>query len=155
MYYLCSLVSPRVSADLPLVRAGSDAAILRGEVATAGSRLLIEVEIRASGQNRVQVNRSSVRRKRDRRRQAGAVFSGPDDLAIVLGDPGERRRFMDEAVVANWPAKDGTAPAYERTLRQRNRLLKDWEERASPEGPPGLEGWDAELIANGVALTEL
>lgn len=153
MYYLCSLVSPRVSSDLPLVRAGADTAILRGEVVAAGSRLLIEVEVRASGQNRVQVNRSPVRRKRDLRRQARAVFSGPDDLAIVLGDPGERRRFMDEAVVANWPAKDGAAPAYERTLRQRNRLLKDWEGAAG--GPPGLEGWDAELIANGVALTEL
>jgi DNA replication and repair protein RecF len=155
MYYLCSLVSPRVSSDLPLVRAGADVAILRGEVVTSGSRLLIEVEIRGSGQNRVQVNRSSVRRKRDLRRQARAVFSGPDDLAIVLGDPGERRRFMDEAVVANWPAKDGVAPAYERTLRQRNRLLKDWEGQAASGGPPGLEGWDAELIANGVALTEL
>jgi len=155
MYYLCSLVSPRVSSDLPLVRAGADVAILRGEVATSGSRLLIEVEIRASGQNRVQVNRSSVRRKRDLRRQARAVFSSPDDLAIVLGDPGERRRFMDEAFVANWPAKDGAAPAYERTLRQRNRLLKDWEGQVGSGGPPGLEGWDAELITNGVALTEL
>ena len=152
MHYLCSLVSPRVNLDLPLVRSGCDAAFLRGEVGSDGGRLLIEVEVRASGQNRVQANRSVIRRKRDLRRRVRSIFSGPDDLAIILGDPGERRRFMDEAVAALWPLKEGVATAYERVLRQRNRLLKDW---AGVGEPPGLGGWDAELIGQGTALTSL
>jgi DNA replication and repair protein RecF len=69
----------------------------------------------------------------------------------VQGEPGERRRFMDEAVAALWPMKEGTAAAYDRALRQRNRLLKDW---GSSGEPPGLEGWDAELVAHGSALTD-
>ncbi|HXY72195.1 MAG TPA: DNA replication/repair protein RecF [Actinomycetota bacterium] len=150
IFYLCSLESPRVRADLPLVRAGASSAFLRGEVESAGGRVLIEVEVRASGQNRVQVNRSPVRRKRDVRRQARAVFSGPDDLAIVAGEPDERRRFLDESVRALWPLKESLMTAYERTLRQRNRLLKDWEGSGPP---PGLEGWDEELVATGSALT--
>ncbi len=128
LYYLCSLVSPRVSSDLPLVRAGSgepeaaggdepSSAFLRGEVTSMGSRLLIEVEIRAGGANRVQVNRSVVRRKRDLRRQARAIFSGPDDLRVVQGDPAERRRFIDEVVWSLWPAKDTLTGIYERVLR--------------------------------------
>ncbi|HCP62680.1 MAG TPA: DNA replication and repair protein RecF, partial [Actinobacteria bacterium] len=32
MYYLCALESPRVHADLPLVRTGADSAFVRGEV---------------------------------------------------------------------------------------------------------------------------
>jgi DNA replication and repair protein RecF len=150
MYYLCALVSPRVSNDLPLVRHGAGAAYLRGEVQTTGGRFLVEVEVRSGGANRVQVNRSPVRRKRDVRRHVRAVFSGPDDLSVVQGDPGERRRFIDEAVAVLWPPKDGLAAAYERVLRQRNRLLKDWE--GGPE-PQELPAWDEQLVRHGAALT--
>jgi len=149
-HYLCTLASPRVSTDLPLVRVGASSAFLRGEAEAEGARFLVEVEVRASGQNRVQVNRSPVRRKRDLRRHLRSVFSGPDDLHVVQGDPSERRRFLDECVRTLWPAREGTASAYERALRQRNRLLKD----GDGGGPPaGLDAWDEELIAHGVALT--
>jgi len=149
--YLCALGSPRISSDLPLVRWGADAAFIRGEVVTeAGGRFLIEVEIRASGQNRVQANRSPIRRKRDLRRHVRVVFSGPDDLRVVHGDPSERRRFMDEAMVALWPQKDTLGTHYERVLRQRNRLLKDWD---GSDPPSGLGAWNEELIAHGIALT--
>jgi DNA replication and repair protein RecF len=150
--FLFFLASPRVSATLPLVREGAHAAYSRGEVETANGRILIEVEIPGKGANRVQVNRSPVRRKRDVKRQVRAVFFGPDDLDVVRGEPGERRRFMDEALMSLWPLKESVITAYDRTLRQRNRLLKDWEGRGVPTG---IGAWDAELIANGSALTRL
>lgn len=152
IHYLCWLVSPRVSSDLPLVRSGAPCAYLRGEIMSERGRFLVEVEVRSGGQNRVQVNRSPVRRKRDLRRDVRAVFGGPDDLAVVMGDPGERRRFMDEVTAALWPPKDGVPAAYERVLRQRNRLLKEW---GGPAEPPELQAWDAELVNHGVALTQL
>lgn len=151
VHYLCALSSPRVSSDLPLVRHGATSAYLRGEVESEGGRALVEVEVRSSGQNRVLLNRSAVRRKRDLRRHVRSVFSGPDDLRIVHGDPDERRRFMDEAVRTLWPLREVTATSYERALRQRNRLLKDWE---GPGAPAGLDAWDLELVAAGIALTQ-
>ena len=139
MYYLCALESPRVQADLPLVRAGAEIGRTSGARSSrAAGRILVEVEVRAGGQNRVQVNRSPVRRKRDLRQHIRAVFSGPDDLHVVAGDPGERRRFMDEAVRALWPLKEGAGPAYDRALRQRNRLLKEWDGRGGPAELSGL-----------------
>jgi DNA replication and repair protein RecF len=150
VFYLCALESPRVSADLPLVRKGATSAFLRGEIEGVEGRFLVEVEIRSGGQNRVQVNRSGVRRKRDVRRHARAVFSGPEDLSVIQGDPAERRRFMDQALGTLWPVKDGLAAAYERVLRQRNRLLKDW---GGLGEPAGLSAWDSELAAHGSALT--
>ncbi|TMK86027.1 MAG: DNA replication/repair protein RecF [Actinobacteria bacterium] len=152
LFYLCWLTSPRVSSDLPLVRSGAESAFLRGEVEAGGGRFLIEVEVRSSGANRVQLNRSAVRRKRDLRRHVRAVFSGPEDLRVVLGDPEHRRRFMDEAGAILWPGKDGLAGAYERVLRQRNRLLKEWD---GPGEPPDLAAWDAELVTHGTALTAM
>jgi DNA replication and repair protein RecF len=151
MYYLCALESPRVRSDLPLVRIGAASAFVRGEVITETGRFLIEVEVRPSGQNRVQVNRTAVRRRRDLRSSVRAVFSGPDDLAIVQGEPDERRRFMDEAVKSLWPAREAALTAYERTLRQRNRLLKDWE--GGRAEPPDLAAWDAELVGTGSVVT--
>lgn len=149
LYYLFSLESPRVSSDEPLVRAGASSAFLRGEVVTETGRLLIEVEVRPSGANRVQLNRSGVRRKRDVRQVARAVFFGPDDIAIVQGEPGERRRFLDASVAALWPAREATRTAYEKALRQRNRLLKDWE---GGTAPGSLDAWDDELVKAGSAL---
>lgn len=147
--FLFFLASPRVSATQPLVLEGAEAAYTRGEIDTLGGRVLVEVEIPGHGANRVQVNRSPVRRKRDLRRQVRAVFFGPDDLDIVRGDPSQRRRFVDEAATTLWPLKESVFTAYDRTLRQRNRLLKDWEGRGSPAG---LDAWDAELIEKGTAV---
>jgi DNA replication and repair protein RecF len=149
MYYACALESPRVRSDLPLVRSGAGSAFLRGEVETAGGRFLVEVEVRGAGQNRVQVNRSPVRRRRDLRRHVRAVFSGPDDLDVVGGEPDQRRRFMDETLRGLWPLKEGAGSAYDRVLRQRNRLLKDWEGAGEP---PELAAWDEELAVQGSAL---
>jgi DNA replication and repair protein RecF len=142
--FLFFLQSPRTSSTEPVVRRDADGpAYARGEVVTEeAGKVLVEVEIPGRGANRVQVNRSTVRRKRDLRRQVRAVYFGPDDLVIVIGDPSKRRDFLKESAMT----------AYERTLRQRNRLLKEWEGRGAPTG---LEAWDAELVKNGSALIRL
>jgi len=129
--FLFFLQSPRTSSTEPVVRRDADGpAYARGEVLTEeAGKVLVEVEVPGRGANRVQVNRSTVRRKRDLRRQVRAVYFGPDDLAIVIGDPSKRRDFLDEAIRSLWPLKESAMTAYERTLRQRNRLLKEWEGR--------------------------
>jgi DNA replication and repair protein RecF len=67
----------------------------------------------------------------------------------VIGDPARRRTFLDEAVVALQPARDTLTAAYERVLRQRNRLLKEWDR---PGMPAGIEAWDTQLIQTGTAV---
>jgi len=149
MYFLYALTSPRTSTSTPLVREGAAAAYVRGEFETEQGRVLVEVEIPQKGASRVKVNRSPVRRKRDLRRQVRAVLFGPFDLPVVTGDPSRRRTFMDEAVMALWPLKETLFTAYDRALRQRNRLLKEWDR---PGAPAGMEAWDEELIGAGSAL---
>ena len=151
-YYLLALGSPRVSSDLPLVRRGTPggSAYVRGEVDGLEGRSLIEVEVRGSGANKVQVNRSPVRRRRDVRKLVRSVFFSPGDLDVVQGQPDVRRSFLDDAVAVLWPHREPDLAAYEKALRQRNRLLKDWEGHGAP---PGLAAWDAELVRTGAALT--
>ena len=149
MFVLYALGSPRASTASALVQHGREAGYARGEFDTANGKVLVEVEIPAKGASRVKVNRSAVRRKRDLRRQVRAVLFGPFDLPIVIGEPSKRRTFLDEAVMALWPLKEALFTAYDRALRQRNRLLKEWD---GPGRPSGLEAWDEELVQAGAEL---
>lgn len=149
-HYLLTLRSPRVASDQPLVRAGASSAFLRAEVDTNAGRALVEVEVRSSGANRIQVNRSGVRRKRDLRQRVRSVMFIPEDLDVIQGGPEDRRRFMDEAVESMWPAEEAARTSYDKALRQRNRLLK---ENEGSGAPPDLDAWDAELARHGAAVT--
>lgn len=149
MHVLYAIASPRASSSEPLVRDGAEVAYARGEFDGLAGRTLVEIEIRRRGANRIHVNRSPVRRRRDLRRLVRAVLFGPFDLPIVTGDPAKRRAFLDEAVIALQPAHDTLTTAYEKALRQRNRLLKEWD---GPGPPPGIEAWDEQLVVTGAAV---
>ena len=61
----------------------------------------------------------------------------------MIGDPGKRRRrSWTKRSASLWPLKESAVTAYERALRQRNRLLKEWDGAGAPAG---LEAWDEEL----------
>ncbi len=152
MFFLYALRSPRTSTNASLVREGADEGYARGEFEGKEGRALVEVEIPRKGASRVKLNKSPLRRKRELRRQVRSVLFGPFDLPVVIGDPSKRRDLMDEAVVALWPLKDGVSSAYDRALRQRNRLLKEWE--GGRGEPTGMDAWDEELIRTGVQVIQ-
>ena len=125
--YLATLGSHRVAADAPLVRAGTQQAIIRGVVIRDGRETLIELEIntgRASGRNRARLNHSPASRPRDVLGTLRTVLFAPEDLGLVKGDPSERRRFLDELLVARQPRWAGVRSEYDKVLKQRNALLK-------------------------------
>lgn len=125
--YLATLGSHRVAADAPLVRAGMSQAVIRGVVIRDGRETLIELEIntgRASGRNRARLNRSPAAQPRAVLGTLRSVLFAPEDLGLVKGDPSERRRFLDELLVARQPRWAGVRSEYDKVLRQRNALLK-------------------------------
>ncbi len=125
--YLATLGSHRVASDAPLVRFGEQQAIVRGAVVRDGRETLIEIEInggRASGRNRARLNHSPVPQPREVLGTLRTVMFAPEDLALVKGDPSERRRFLDELLVARQPRWAGVRADYDKVLKQRNALLK-------------------------------
>jgi DNA replication and repair protein RecF len=125
--YLATLGSHRVASDAPLVRAGTQQAVIRGLVIRDGRETMIELEIntgRASGRNRARLNRSPASRPREVLGSLRTVLFAPEDLGLVKGDPSERRRFLDELLVARQPRWAGVRGDYDKVLRQRNALLK-------------------------------
>ena len=125
--YLATLGSHRVASDAPLVRFGEQQAIVRGAVVRDGRETLIEIEInsgRGGGRNRARLNRSPVPQPREVLGTLRTVMFAPEDLSLVKGDPSERRRFLDELLVARQPRWAGVRADYDKVLRQRNALLK-------------------------------
>jgi DNA replication and repair protein RecF len=153
--YLATLGSHRVSTDAPLIRRGADQAVVQAAVVEAGRQLVLEVDIIAGRANKARINRSPVPRARDVLGGLRTVLFSPEDLAIVRGDPAERRRFLDDVLVQRSPRMAGVRADYERALKQRGALLKT-AGLARRGGGSGdlrtLDVWDGHVAEHGAAL---
>ena len=149
--YLATLGSHRVSSDTPLVRHGAEQAVVRAALRKDDRELLVEVEINPGRANRVRVNRSPLPRPRELLGLVKTVLFAPEDLALVRGDPTERRRFLDDLLVSRTPRLAGVRSDYERVLKQRNALLKT-AKLARGAAIATLEVWDGHLADLGGQL---
>ncbi|MEI6363333.1 MAG: DNA replication/repair protein RecF [Actinomycetes bacterium] len=164
--YVSILGSHRVATDAPLVRIGADRAVVGIEAVKDDRSVLIELEINPGKANRARINRSAATRPRDVVGIVRTVVFAPEDLALVKGDPSDRRRFIDDLLIQRSPRMLGVKADYDRILKQRNALLKSAAVARrvnADEMVRTLEVWDdqmcdvgADLVAARVALlTEL
>ncbi|QVQ50499.1 DNA replication/repair protein RecF [Spiractinospora alimapuensis] len=152
--YAATLSSHRVSTDAPLVRRGAERAVVRAASFADERRSLIEIEINPGRANRARLNRSVLPRVRDVLGTLRTVLFAPEDLALVKGDPGERRKYLDELLTLRAPRFAAVRADYERVLKQRNALLKTAAQvsgRARPDLST-LDVWDGHLAETGAAL---
>jgi DNA replication and repair protein RecF len=153
--YLSRLSSHRVAGDLPLVRRGSTQAVVRAAVVRDERRAVLEVEINPGKSNRARVNRGQLPRARELIGLVRTVVFAPDDLALVKGDPTERRHFADDLLVLHQGARyAGTRSDYDRVLKQRNSLLKTARLRGSSAEAAlsTLDVWDERLARLGAEI---
>jgi DNA replication and repair protein RecF len=149
--YLATMGSHRVSGDAPLVRHGAGQAVVRAALRREERELLVEVEINPGRANRVRVNRSPLPRPRELLGLVKSVLFAPEDLALVRGDPAERRRFLDDLLVSRTPRLAGVRSDYDRVLKQRNALLKT-ARLARGDALATLDVWDTHLVELGGQL---
>lgn len=150
IYCLTGFASPR-AVDAVLVRSDEEQAIVHGDVSRGERSTRIDLEIRPGRGRRALVNRAALPKGRALGEVLAAVFFGPDELALVKGSPGERRRFLDELVVKLRPARETLRKEWERVLRQRNALLRSGDARYGPTEE--LDVWDDAFVRAGTALT--
>lgn len=149
--YLAGLDSHRVSSDTPLVRAGAERAIVRAQLQRVDRSALVELEITPGKSNRARVNGNALPRVRDVVGIVRTVLFSPEDLALVKGDPSDRRRFLDQLIVMQTPRLAGVKADFERVLKQRNTLLKTAGRRSNVEIST-LDIWDENLARTGGQL---
>jgi DNA replication and repair protein RecF len=152
--YLATLGSHRVATDAPLVRAGAERAVVRAIVARDGRDLRVEVELTPGKANRARLGGAPFPRAREIVGTLRTVLFAPEDLAVVKGDPSERRRYLDELLVARTPRLAGVRADYDRVLKQRNALLKTAgaARRAGGDALRTLDVWDSHLATAGADL---
>ncbi len=124
LWYSATLGSHRVASDAPLVRTGAERAIISTIVVNEGRELAVDLEVMAGRANKARLNRSPVRTAREVLGVLRAVMFAPEDLALVRGEPGERRRYLDELATTRRPRIAAVRADYDKVLRQRTALLK-------------------------------
>jgi DNA replication and repair protein RecF len=155
--YVATLDSHRVATDAPLVRLGATSAVIRCAIVHDGRELLVELEIVPGRANRARLNRSPVRRPREVLGALRMVLFAPEDLELVRGDPSERRRYLDDLLVARQPRYAGVRADYDRVVKQRNALLRTAYLTRKVGGTRGqdlstLAVWDQHLAHHGAEL---
>jgi DNA replication and repair protein RecF len=155
LWYSATLGSHRVATDGPLVRVGAPRAVVSTIVVNDGRECAVDLEIAAGRANKARLNRSPVRSPREVIGVLRAVLFAPEDLALVRGDPSDRRRYLDDLAAVRRPRVAAVRADYEKVLRQRTALLK------SASGPrfrgdrgslDTLDVWDGHLAAHGAEL---
>ena len=155
--YLATHGSHRVAQDAPLVRIGAERAVVRGTVHNEDRSVLLELEINPGKANRARVNRNPASKPRDSLGYLRTVLFAPEDLALVKGDPANRRQFLDDLLTARAPRFAAVRADYERALKQRNALLRSAAQvrranRGAAVDMSTLDLWDGHLASAGASL---
>lgn len=165
IYYLATTRSFRARADGELIhwlawREDQPYARLVGQIETGSGDLKIELALvgtrRDDGDDappsvrkRIKVNGVSCRAL-DLVGQFPVVMFGPQDLALVDGQPSQRRRYLDVALSQVSRRYVRSLARYNRVIQQRNHLLRSL--REGGQVGDQLAFWDAELTEHGAIL---
>ncbi len=155
LWYSSTLGSHRVATDAPLIRAGAERAVISTIIVSEGRELAVDLDVTSGRANKARLNRSPVRSAREILGVLRAVLFAPEDLALVRGDPGDRRRYLDELATIRRPRIAGVRADYDKVVRQRTALLKT-ASGARFRGDRGaletLDVWDGHLASHGAQL---
>ena len=122
--YLGMMKSFRSVPDAALVREGTQAAVIRAGVAGGATELTVEIELPYEGRRTVLANAKRPKRLRDMLLSVPVVAFLPDDLDVIKRSAAQRRDYLDDLASRLWPQAGADLSDYEKTLRQRNALLK-------------------------------
>lgn len=153
--YFSTLSSHRVATDQPLIKHNENSAEILGLFEKHSRSAKAKIVINQTGTNKVFLNDSPLAKPRDLLGLVNTVVFAPEDLDLVKGDPSARRKFIDDFSTLLLPKFSGVRYEYERTLKQRNALLKSAGRRPLSESANStLEVWDEQLINFGTQIVE-
>ncbi|MBP8293777.1 MAG: DNA replication/repair protein RecF [Caldilineaceae bacterium] len=133
---------------------------LTAEAEAGGRATELEIVLTARGDGvnftkQIKIN-GAARRSMDLVGVLRAVLFLPEDIRLIDGGPGERRRYLDIALCQIDRSYCRALSAYQQVLTQRNSLLKNLREQELPASAPGVAAqlgfWDEKLVQHGAAI---
>lgn len=173
VFYLATARSPHAGAERELLRWGASdepipfarveaELVRRNDVRTTLEIVLVQASEEKAGRaankfengsaigsrvsKRIKVN-GIPKRALDLLGELNAVLFLPEDLDLVFGSPGERRRYLDTTLSQIDPRYGRALSKYNQVLEQRNSLLRDFHERTFV--PEELAIWNQKLVEEG------
>lgn len=150
VYLTCTGRSHRTRQDRELIRWGSDWADVRVQTQRRDGSHEVEIVLPAAGKRRIKIAGQDASRSGELLGHVTGVLFSPEDLRTVKDGPAERRRFVDMALSQLRPAYYYAMQHYNRSLKQRNELLRA--AAANPSLLATLDSWDEQLSAAGAEL---
>jgi len=148
LYCLSTTRSFRAAADEEMIRFGEESGAIEGVLQREEGQEQIRLELRKDKNKALFVNGKKQKKLSSLLGRLPAVVFSPDDLFLVKGGPSLRRRYLDVTILQMDQGYLGHLQQYERTLKQRNSLLR--------QRVPNIEGqlavWDEPLAEHGSAV---
>jgi len=150
---LATTRSLRAGRESELIRRDTEMAHVQAEIVREREGDVdLQVSVLQGDKKLVRVNGMKRGRVLDLLGQFNAVFFGALDLAIVSGEPSDRRHYMNVEISQISPRYVYDLGHYKRVLAQRNRLLRDLRERPRSREEAGLDAWNEQLVTFGAPL---
>ncbi len=150
IYFLSTVKSHRTSRDDELIQRDKEWFYLKGQVSCRNLSTVVEMTNACGERKRVKINGRAQERISSVIGKINVVMFSPEDLSLVKGSPGERRRFLDILISSISPSYLYSLQEYQSALNQRNGLLKSIRERKTDAD--SLDSWDALLIKSGTEI---
>lgn len=149
--YVCATSrSHRGTKDREMIRFDQEEAHIRMDLSKKEVPIRIDMHLKKGKSKGVAIGGLPIRKVSELFGVCNVIFFSPEDLAIIKNSPQERRRFLDMELCQLDPIYTWNLVNYNKTLTQRNKLLKDIEER--PDLLDTLSVWDAQMIRFGSEL---
>ncbi len=153
VYALATATSHRTHRDEELIRWDQPAAYLRGDIAIEDGELRIELGLeRDPKQKRVKVDEIPLTRLSDLYGLLRVTLLAPEDMAIVIGSPENRRRYLDMAIAQLNREHVRTLQQYRRAIRQRNQIVRSLYGKPQNSHDAHLDAWDHQVSALGAEI---
>lgn len=158
IYALATGGSWRTETTKDMIRFGAEVTHVIGNIQENGDD--VDLHLTLTGGSVAGKRAASALYKVDQAPRRHADFVGrlkvvlfePESLEIVIGDPGHRRRFLDEVLAQTEREYADSLRTYSRALRSRNRLLDAIREgKARVET---LEYWERALVKHGELIQD-
>jgi DNA replication and repair protein RecF len=124
VHTLIAFRSFRTNSLTDVIGWGKEAAELEGRFTLRDFDRSLKLKV-MPGKRQATLDQKIVRRDSDQLSGMGVVAFSPDDLGLAKGPAAERRRYMDRIIFGIHRAYAHEAVGFERTLKARNKLLKE------------------------------
>jgi len=151
IFVFCSGRSHRRADDGEMIREGALRSIIEVEFCDENRDYYGKMIMQSGKKKLVSFNGVSLTKISQIANYINAVIFSPEDLNIVKGSPGERRRFMDMALSQLKPNYVSVLNDYLKVLKQRNNLLKKLNPNSAEADT--LDIWDESLADLGAKIT--